>query len=413
MLEELRKRPLMRPLLVWIAGIILQSYFSCADYIIWLLAPVFILCLPLKRKRPGCVSYEARWKWGAMFGLLLLFLSVCRTASIEESPLPEHLFPVIGEKAEEVQRHLLSSLDSLDLEVTERSVLSTITLGYRKDMDWQTRRKFSTTGVAHILSVSGFHVAVVCGCLASLFYFLPRYRWAEWLRFVLMSVLLWCFVFLAGLSASAVRAGLMLSLYFTGRVLEKRTDRYNIWAASAFLMLVYNPHYLFDIGFELSYIAVFFLFWLQPDLKQLIKVRNPLLAEPWGWITVTLAAQIGVMFLCIYYFRQFSTVFLLSAVPVTFLSTLLIPLALLWMLLPSGWGAFCGLDRIVEWLTHTMFRFVDLLGAFPQAAVPVSMNVVELLAAYAALAFFILALKKRYARYLLYASGFLIVETMF
>ena len=91
---------------------------------------------------------------------------------------------------------------------------------------------------------------------------------------------------ITGLAASAVRAGLMLTLYLTGRVLRRMTDGYNTLAAAAFCMLVFNPLYLFDIGFQLSYLAVLSILYLQPRLQNLIVVRNPVIAIPWGWITV-------------------------------------------------------------------------------------------------------------------------------
>ena len=101
----------------------------------------------------------------------------------------------------------------------------------------------------------------------------------------------------------------MLTMYLTGGVLDRRAERYNILAASAFCMLVYEPLYLFDIGFQLSYLAVLSILYFQPRLQALIKVHNPFLRTPWGWVTVTLSAQAGTTFLCLYYFGQFSTVF--------------------------------------------------------------------------------------------------------
>lgn len=102
----------------------------------------------------------------------------------------------------------------------------------------------------------------------------------------------------------------MLSLYLTGRALRRVTDGYNTLAAAAFCMLAYNPYYLFDVGFQLSYLAVFFILFLVPRFKEWIVVRNPLLAMPWEWITVSIAAQIGTALLCFYYFGQFSDSFL-------------------------------------------------------------------------------------------------------
>ena len=108
---------------------------------------------------------------------------------------------------------------------------------------------------------------------------------------------------------------------------EDRFSGFSALTLTAFIMLIYQPMYLFDVGFQLSYLAVFFILFLVPRFKEWIVVRNPLLAMPWEWITVSIAAQIGTALLCFYYFGQFSTVFLFTNLPVTLLAMFLIPFA--------------------------------------------------------------------------------------
>lgn len=326
MIKELQIRPFARPLLVWIAGAILQTVFSCCTYSwVLLLLPVIILTtagLALRGQEHFC--YETRWLWGAVFLSLLLFLSIQKTAYSQFEASSEHPTSLLSRWAREEQQRLLEPIEKLNLTDEEKSVLATITVGYRQAMSREVRNRFSVTGVAHILAVSGFHVAIVCGFLSFLFSFLSRNGCCRWIRYISLLVLLWGFVAITGLAASSVRAALMLTMYLTGGVLDRRAERYNILAASAFCMLVYEPLYLFDIGFQLSYLAVLSILYFQPRLQALIKVHNPFLRTPWGWVTVTLSAQAGTTFLCLYYFGQFSTVFLLTNLPLTFLATLLI-----------------------------------------------------------------------------------------
>lgn len=168
--------------------------------------------------------------------------------------------------AREEQQRLLEPIAKLNLTDEEKSVLATITVGYRQAMSREVRNRFSATGVAHILAVSGFHVAIVCGFLSFLFSFLPRNGCCRWIRYISLLVLLWGFAAITGLAVSSVRAALMLTMYLTGGVLDRRAERYNILAASAFCMLVYEPLYLFDIGFQLSYLAVLSILYFQPRL---------------------------------------------------------------------------------------------------------------------------------------------------
>lgn len=360
MIKELQIRPFSRPLLVWIAGIILQTAFPLYAYsVLFLLFPLLVLILScFGTKERGVFCYETRWLWGAVFVSLLLFLSIQKTACSQVDLSFEHSESTLSRLAKEEQLRLLEPFGRLNLTDEEKSVLATITVGYREAMDRNVRQRFSVAGVAHILAVSGFHVAVVCGFLSFLLSFLPRSEPCRWVRYLLTVLLLWLFVAVTGLAASAVRAALMLTLFLTGGVLGRRAERYNILAASAFCMLVYEPLYLFDIGFQLSYLAVLSILYFQPRLQRLMKVRNPLLRAPWQWITVTLAAQVGTVFLCLYYFGQFSTVFLLTNLPMTLLATLLIPMGLAWMLLPAGCPGYEWLQVGVEGLTHGLLRLV-------------------------------------------------------
>ncbi|WP_286084125.1 ComEC/Rec2 family competence protein, partial [Parabacteroides goldsteinii] len=294
-IKEIQKRPFIRPLFIWITGILLQAFFDCSLVsLLLIIIPLLIVAFSylVPKVESGGGNYELRWVWGAVFLSLLLSLSIQRTAYWQERGDSNEV-SLLMELGGKGQERLLEPFERLNLSKEEKSVLATITLGYRKEMDREVRRRFSVTGVAHLLAVSGFHVAVVCGFLSLLFSFLLKNSFYSWLRYLLTLCLLWSFVVITGLAASAVRAGLMLTLYLTGRVLRRMTDGYNTLAAAAFCMLVFNPLYLFDIGFQLSYLAVLSILYLQPRLQNLIVVRNPVIAIPWGWITVTLAAQAG------------------------------------------------------------------------------------------------------------------------
>ena len=295
----------------------------------------------------------------------------------------------------------MEPIEKLNLPAEKKHVLAPITVGYRQAMSREVRNRFSVTGVAHILAVSGFHVAIVCGFLSFLFSFLSRNGCCRWIRYISLLVLLWGFVAITGLAASSVRAALMLTMYLTGGVLDRRAERYNILAASAFCMLVYEPLYLFDIGFQLSYLAVLSILYFQPRLQALIKVHNPFLRTPWGWVTVTLSAQAGTTFLCLYYFGQFSTVFLLTNLPLTFLATLLIPASLVYMFLPEWIPGYGWLQVGVEWLAHDLLWVVDAFSQVPGAVFSFRFDFPAMLVAYGMLLSILLYGHTGRSRYLL------------
>jgi ComEC/Rec2-related protein len=241
-------------------------------------------------------------------------------------------------------------------------------------LDKEILKDFSTTGVMHIISVSGFHVAIFCTFISFMLSAFPNTVGFRLIRFLFTITFLWGFVYVSGLSAPAVRAGLMLTFFLVGRLISRRADSYNILAASAFLMLVYNPWFLFDAGFQLSYIAVFFILYLQPRLNSLLTIRNPLLAAPRDWTSVTLAAQAGTTPLCLYVFGRFSLVFLFTNLPLAALSTLLIPLTVAWSLVSVGMGYPVWGQEIIELLCRWMLWIVTSFGRIPGASVSFSIG---------------------------------------
>lgn len=411
MIKELQIRPFVRPLLVWIAGIVLQTVFSCCIFSwVLLLLPVIVLStagLALRGSEYFC--YETRWLWGAVFLSLLLFFSIQKTAYSQFETSLEHPVSLLSRWARDEQQRLLEPIAKLNLTDEEKSVLATITVGYRQAMSREVRERFSATGVAHVLAVSGFHVAIVCGFLSFLLSFFPRNGFGKWLRYLLTIALLWTFVMVTGFAASAVRAGLMLTLFLTGLVLERLTERYNILAASAFSMLVYEPLYLFDIGFQLSYLAVFSILYFQPRLQRLMEIRNPFLLTPWRWITVTLSAQIGTTFLCLYYFGRFSTVFLLTNLPLTLLAMLLVPVCLVWMLLPAGFPGADWLQIVVEWLARGLLWIVDSFSRVPGAVFSFRFDFLTMLMAYGMLLSTLWYIHAGRSRYLLVTLFLLLI----
>ncbi|MDR1454933.1 MAG: ComEC/Rec2 family competence protein, partial [Tannerella sp.] len=383
MMEELQKRPFTRPLFWWITGIVLQVCFPLEWLSAGLLLPVAAaLVFSLFLRRRATLSYGARWVWGALLACLLVFLSIQMTALTEvRLSTPSEPGP-LKLRAQEVQYYMVEKLHPLQLSDDEKAVLATITVDYRLAMSRELRRQFSVIGMSHLLSISGFHVGIVGSFLTFVFSVFPRRKVFLRLKYVILMTSIWAYTYISGLSAPAVRASLMFTVYMTGTVLQRRPDKYNTLAGAAFCMLWYNPFYLFDIGFQLSFLGTWAIMYLQPRLSRLIDVRNPLPAYPWNVLTVSLAAQIGTIPLCAYYFGQMSTVCLLTNVYLSFLSVGLIPLTLLWMLLPAGLPGSGVLQWVIETLSGSLMRIVDLFSAVPGAQVSMDFDFVMLLCTY-------------------------------
>ena len=381
--EMITRRPFARPLFLWIMGILLYVYVPDA----WLI-PLLLVCWSIPLLEAGvngfgkrqALDYASRWLSGVPVLLLLLTLSV-ETCYLRER-YPASAFSAWQREAAEVQSILVKRLDQLSLTDAEKSVLATLTLGYRQSMRQAVRQQFAAAGVAHVLAVSGFHVAIVCGALSFVTFFLRHRVWGRWIRYLLLLVGLWGFAFLTGLSPSAVRAALMLTFYLTGKHFGLQVDSYNTLVAAAFCMLVYRPAFLFDVGFQLSFIAVgFILAWI-PLFRRMVIVRNPLVAYCWNGLLVALAAQMGTVGLTLYYFKQGSLLFLLTCLPIAAIATCLLPTTWIWLCLPDGCLVASMSQGCLEWLTHAMVRFVECCAALPFATVQWSCDGITLLLIY-------------------------------
>ncbi len=144
-------------------------------------------------------------------------------------------------------------------------------------------------------------------------------------------------------------------------------------------------------------------------MQRLIEIRNPFLLTPWRWITVTVSAQIGTTFLCLYYFGRFSTVFLLTNLPITLLATLLVPVCLVWMLLPAGFPGAEWLQVVVEWLARRMLWIVDSFSRVPGAVFSFRFDFLTMLVAYGMLLFTLLYGRTGRSRYLFVALSLLLI----
>lgn len=407
MINELRKRPFARPLLLWISGILFYVFLPFQCVMLFLLAALLLLMLFSKKEETPV--YSNRRDWGIVFAVLLLSLSILFTAWNDMREGESAWLSLLLHDAALLRESLLSRLETLPLAEKDRDVLGAMLLGDTTMLDREVRLQFSVTGVAHILSVSGFHVAVVCGFFSFLLKPLPSTGVFRWIKYTATMLLLWSFTLISGLAPPSVRAALMLSFFLTGQVINRSTDGYNTLAASAFIMLVYNPFYLFDIGFQLSYIAVWFILLLYSPLERLLEIRNPLLSEPYGWIVVSVAAQAGTSFLCLYYFNQFPVLFLLTNLPFSLVSMLLIPAGLIYMLLPA---AFPGVE-LLGWGLAQMMNFllyiVESFSVFPWATFIIPFDFFDLILAYVFLFLLVSFVYRKQPLYLILSCFFLAI----
>ena len=194
----------------------------------------------------------------------------------------------------------------------ELGVIQALLLGQRKDISEATYDDYKNAGAVHILAVSGLHVGILLLLLEFFFQPLERLRKGKNLKVLLIIALLWSFAFIAGLSPSIVRAVTMFSFLAYALHLNRATNTFNILAWSMFFILLFQPLFLFHVGFQMSYAAVFAILWIYPKLQQFWYPKNVLVRNAWQLLSVSIAAQVGVLPLSIFYFHQFPALFFIS-----------------------------------------------------------------------------------------------------
>lgn len=211
-----------------------------------------------------------------------------------------------------IREHLIQNLKNEGFEKDELAVFQALILGQRRDISDKLYKNYAAAGAIHILAISGLHVGILLMLLNFLFKPLERFNTGKILKPVIIILLLWSFAFLTGFSASVVRAVCMFSFIAIGLHLKRKTSTLNSLFLSFFFLLLINPYYIFQIGFQLSYLAVLGIILLQPTIYGLFQTRIKLVDYFWKLTSVSLAAQIAVFPLNIYYFHQFPGMFLLS-----------------------------------------------------------------------------------------------------
>ena len=214
--------------------------------------------------------------------------------------------------ANDARQLLLSSLKSNGIEGGQYAIASALILGSKDELDFEVKQAYATAGAMHVLAVSGLHVGIIFLILNTLLAILDTSKKGRIIKAIILLISLWIYAMITGLSPSVLRAATMFSFVIIGTVLNRKSSIYNTLAASAFFILIINPNLLFEVGFQLSYVAVLGIVYLQPIIYKRIYTRWWLLDKVWAITAVSIAAQIATLPLTLFYFNQFPVYFMLS-----------------------------------------------------------------------------------------------------
>lgn len=243
------------------------------------------------------------------------------------------------------------------------ALASTLILGYRSDLTKEVIEAYSKTGTMHVLSVSGMHVGIVFLVLSFLLRPMDKNRALIVVRTLCIIAAIWFYSLISGFSSPVCRAALMISFVLIGKALNKSQNSYNLIGISAFFLLLYYPYYLFDAGFQLSYLAVCGLVYFHPKIYQLFFFRNKFADYIWSYCALSIAAQLATFPFSLFYFHQFPVYFLLSNLLIVLPVTIIMYSGILLLAIPFE-GVLLHLGKFLSGLINLtndiLFRIEDL-----------------------------------------------------
>jgi competence protein ComEC len=312
-------------------------------------------------------------------------------------------------KAFQARDRLLGTLKRHFGEGDEYAVASALLVGYKDDLSDEIKTAYAETGSMHALAVSGTHVGLL---YMGLMLLLGRIPWSgkkkRSLDAVMVFAAIWAFAFLTGATASVLRATIMFSVFLVGQVAHRHITVWNSLGVSAFGLLLYNPFFLFDPGFQLSYAAVAGMaFFYQRMLKVSPYIPNRWLSEGYKVMLVGVAAQIGTLPLSLYYFHQFPTYFWLAGWVVVLGGAVFLWLGALLIVLDGLWPWLATyLGKLLLGMVWAMNEAIILIQRLPGSLISgVWIEAWETLLLYGVIGSFAILLVSRQKKWLWAALG--------
>lgn len=291
-----------------------------------------------------------------------------------------------------------------------KAVAATLILGFRADLSQDILNAYGKTGTMHVLSVSGMHVAIVVILLGYLLGFMDKNRNARIAKAIIMIILIWFYALITGLDPSVSRAAIMLSFVIVAKAMNQKVNILNILGLSAIILLIDNPFNIANVGFQLSFIAVGGLIYLQPKIKGLFHPQNKIIEFIWASISVSIAAQLATTPISLYYFHNFPFYFLISNLFIAIPSVMIMYTGLAFLLF--GWWPIgistlgILLDKLIIFTNNGLIKIEQLKYA---SITQIWLSGIEIIIIYLLYIFFILSFKKPiYLKYTLLCVAFLV-----
>lgn len=268
------------------------------------------------------------------------------------------------------RQRVVDEYRELGFDGDDLSLLSALTVGEKRDFSQELKESYAAAGASHVLALSGLHLGIFYLLLSLFLPLRSRKRWQIVLREAVIVASLWAFAYIAGLPASVVRSAILFTLMSVGRSLRQDASSVSSLAFAAIAMLVFSPHLLFDVSFQLSFSAVLAILLLAPHLQRILKVdeRGVVYRYVANLLILSVAAQLGTLPFVWYHFGVLPLYSLLTNIFVVPLAFVTIALALL-MLVMSFIEPLRPLTAtVLQFVTGAMNDGVAFVASLPGAS---------------------------------------------
>lgn len=277
---------------------------------------------------------------------------------------------------------ILETLNKTGIDGQEYAIIAAMTLGDKATLSKQTKDIYSEAGAAHLLAVSGLHLGIIYFMLTML---LDRRRRSPIAQTVIL-IAIYGYAALTGLSASVVRAALMVTVYSAAMMMNRERLSLNTLAFAALMILLFNPMSLWDVGFQLSFMAMLGITLFYKPIYELVQYdwlhEKKFIDKVWSITAISLSAQLLTTQLVAYYFNRIACYSLLTNIVIVPIATLMIYLAIVVLIFPQSVNTMFGwlLREMAEWVNESLKGIATLPGATIEG---INMNQLQLVIAYA------------------------------
>ena len=290
---------------------------------------------------------------------------------------------------------IIYNLEKAKFHKTEMNVALALILGQKQEILSDIKQDYQYSGVTHVLSVSGVHVGFIMLFILFILKPIPNTKKGSLIKLSIIIISLALFAIVSGLSPPVLRSVVMFSFLAIGNHLHRNSNTYHTLLVSIFLILLFEPYFLFDAGFQLSYIALFSILWLQPLLKRIWLPKKKIVKYLWEALTVSFAAQIGTFPICLYYFHQFPALFFVTNILILPVLSFIMLIGIVVMLISVFTSCPIIVIQIFERSIFLLNQIIHYVASFESFVIKnISFNSYQLISFYLFLVASITLLKK-------------------